>query len=158
MFKLSNKICELCGKEFMPTSAYQKYCKNPHYRICPICGKSYIESNLDKFKYPPTTCSMECRVIKRTQTSMDKYGISAPGNNPIAREKSKQTMQMKYGVNYAQESPEIKQKSIQTYIDRYGVDNPQKCKVIKDKTNKEVECYLYSIIDNKFRQVEEQGE
>jgi hypothetical protein len=31
-------------------------------------------------------------------------------------------------------------------------------KVIKDKTNKEVECYLYSIIDNKFRQVEEQGE
>ena len=31
-------------------------------------------------------------------------------------------------------------------------------KVIKDKTNKEVECYLYSIIDNKFRQVEEQGD
>ena len=31
-------------------------------------------------------------------------------------------------------------------------------KVIKDKTNKAVECYLYSIIDNKFRQISEQGE
>ena len=31
-------------------------------------------------------------------------------------------------------------------------------KVIKDKTNKDVECYLYSIIDNKFRQVKEQGD
>ena len=31
-------------------------------------------------------------------------------------------------------------------------------KVIKDKTNKEVECYLYSIIDCKFRKVEEQGD
>ena len=28
-------------------------------------------------------------------------------------------------------------------------------KVIKEKTNKETECYLYSIIDNKFRKVEE---
>lgn len=26
-------------------------------------------------------------------------------------------------------------------------------KVIKDKTNKEVECYLYSIMDNCFRKV-----
>ncbi len=31
-------------------------------------------------------------------------------------------------------------------------------KVIKDKTNKAVECYLYSIIDNKFRQIYEQGD
>ena len=28
-------------------------------------------------------------------------------------------------------------------------------KVIKEKTQKEVECYLYSIIDCKFRKVEE---
>ena len=28
-------------------------------------------------------------------------------------------------------------------------------KVIKEKTNKEVECYLYSILDSKFRKVEE---
>ena len=31
-------------------------------------------------------------------------------------------------------------------------------KVIKEKTNKDVECYLYSIIDSKFRKVEEQGD
>ena len=29
-------------------------------------------------------------------------------------------------------------------------------KVIKDKTNKEVECYLYSIMDNCFRKVDKQ--
>jgi ATP-dependent exoDNAse (exonuclease V) beta subunit len=28
-------------------------------------------------------------------------------------------------------------------------------KVIKEKTNKEVECYLYSIMDSTFRKVEE---
>ena len=28
-------------------------------------------------------------------------------------------------------------------------------KVIKEKTNKNTECYLYSIIDNRFREVEE---
>ena len=28
-------------------------------------------------------------------------------------------------------------------------------KVIKEKTNKEVECYLYSILDSKFRKVDE---
>ena len=28
-------------------------------------------------------------------------------------------------------------------------------KVIKEKTNKEVECYLYSIINSEFRKIEE---
>lgn len=134
MSKYSAKICKICGKEFMPNSAHQVYCKDTHYRICPICGKSYAENNLDKFKYPPTTCSVECRVKKRTQTSLEKYGISAPGNNPDARRKAKQTMNDRYGVNYAQESKEIRKKSINTWIENYGVDNPQKCADIQKKT------------------------
>ena len=134
MFTLKPKICTICQQEFMPKSAYQKYCKNTHYRICPICGKSYPELNLGKFRYPPTTCSMECRVKKTTQTSILKYGVTAPGNNPNAREKARTTMQERYGVNYAQESKEIRQKYKSTLIRKYGVDNPQKIPEIKNKT------------------------
>lgn len=134
MVNISTRICKICNKEFKPSSCHQIYCKDLHYRICPICGKSYPERNLDKFKFPPTTCSMECRVKKREQTSMQKYGIKTPGNNPIAREKSRKTMQKHYGVDYAQESAIIKQKSKDTWMKHYGVDNPQKVSEIKEKT------------------------
>lgn len=134
MANIKPRNCKICGKEFIPNSCRQYYCKELHYRICPVCGKSYPEPNLDKFKFPPTTCSMECRVKKREQTSIQKYGIKAPGNNPEAREKSKKTMQERYGVDYAQESTEIKQKSVDTWMKNYGVDNPQKVKQIKEKT------------------------
>lgn len=134
MANINPRNCKICGKEFTPNSCRQYYCKELHYRICPICGKSYPEPNLDKFKFPPTTCSMKCRVKKREQTSIQKYGIKAPGNNPEAREKSKKTMQERYGVEYAQESSEIKQKSIDTWIENYGVDNPQKLPEIREKT------------------------
>lgn len=134
MANISPRKCKICGKEFTPNSCRQYYCKELHYRICPVCGKSYPEPNLDKFKSEPTTCSMECRVKKREQTSMQKYGIKVPGNNPTAREKSKQTMQERYGVDYAQKSQSIRQKSINTWINQYGVDNPQKVEDIKNKT------------------------
>lgn len=134
MFTLKEKTCEICGKPFMPNGPKQKYCKEPHYRKCPVCGKSYVEPNFCKFKSPPTTCSMGCRVAKRTQTSILKYGMVAPGNNPEAREKAKKTMRDRYGVEYAQESKEIRQKSINTCRERYGVDNPQQCREIQTRT------------------------
>lgn len=126
--------CAFCGEEFIPNSSYQKYCKRPHYRLCPICGRSYVENNVEKLKRPPTTCSMECRVKKTQKTSLEKYGIKAPGNNPEAREKSKETMNERYGVDYAQQSSEIRQKSIDTFQVRYGVDNPQKNEAVRIKT------------------------
>ena len=134
MANIKPRNCKICGKEFIPNSCRQYYCKDLHYRQCPICGKSYPEKNLDKFKFPPTTCSMECRVKLREQTSLQKYGIKTPGNNPEAREKSKQTMMLRYGVEYAQEAKEIKEKSKDTWMRRYGVDNPQKYLKIKQQT------------------------
>lgn len=134
MANIPPKKCKICGKEFTPNSCRQLYCKDLHYRICPVCGKPYPEPNLDKFKSPPTTCSIECRVQKRTQTSLSKYGITAPGNNPIARAKSRQTMKTRYGVEYAQESKTIKQKSVDTWLRLYGVDNPQKDQRVQNKT------------------------
>ena len=126
--------CKMCGKEFTPNSCHQVYCKRPHYRICPICGKSYLETNVEKFKNPPTACSKECKVKKIQATSLKRYGITAPGNNPEARTKARQTMNDKYGVDYAQQSKQIKQKSIDTWISKYGVDNPQKAQQVRAQT------------------------
>ncbi len=136
MANIKNRKCKICNKEFTPSSCRQVYCKDLHYRECPICKKMYPEPNLDKFKFPPTTCSIECRVKKREQTSLTRYGIKAPGNNPEAREKSRQTMNSRYGVDYAQQNNKIKQKSIKTWETKYGTDNPQKVKKIRDKTEK----------------------
>ena len=35
------KICPICGDEFTPNSARQKYCKHLKHAICPICGKDF---------------------------------------------------------------------------------------------------------------------
>ena len=68
------KICAFCGKEFLPKSNFQKYCKGPHIRICPVCGKEYEETNSDNLKRPPHACSYECRAKKTRQTRMERYG------------------------------------------------------------------------------------
>lgn len=134
MANMPTKICRFCGKEFKPNSPYQVYCKNPHYRVCPVCGKEYVETNNDKLKFPPTACSQECKFKRIKKTSLEKYGISAPGNNPEAREKSKKTMQERLGVDYAMQSEKIKEKSKESLIEKYGVDNVQKNKEIRNKT------------------------
>lgn len=131
---IEKRKCKICGEEFLPNSCHQLYCKRLHYRICPICGRNYVETNLDKFKKPPTACSKECKVVRIQKTSLERYGMRAPGNNPDAREKAKKTMNERYGVDYAQQSSEIHQKSINTFNERYGVSNPQKNEIIRSKT------------------------
>lgn len=56
------KICKECGKEFIPNSPRQDYCKDIHYRPCPICGKPVKVLELNK---PPVCCSPKCRTIKK---------------------------------------------------------------------------------------------
>lgn len=123
MSKLKPKACAFCGKEFIPNSNNQRYCKGPHYRKCPVCGKEYLEDNVENLKRPPVACSYECRV-KRTQiTSMKKYGVTAPGNNPEARKKASETMMKNLGVPYAMMSKEVQEKAKITNNERYGCDN-----------------------------------
>ena len=130
------KICAFCGKEFLPKSNFQKYCKGPHIRICPVCGKEYEETNSDNLKRPPHACSYECRAKKTRQTSLERYGCVAPGNNEDARKKAKATMQERFGVDYAMQSETIRKKSVATNIKKYGVENPQQNESIKQKTIK----------------------
>ena len=131
--KTKMKICAFCGKEFLPKSNFQKYCKGPHIRICPVCGKEYEEINSDNLKRPPHACSYECRAKKTQQTSIERYGCKAPGNNEKARKKAKSTMQKKYGADYTLQSKELSAKVKQTLQDRYGVENPNQIQAAKDK-------------------------
>ena len=136
MANIATRKCKFCGIEYKPNSAHQVYCNNPHYRICPVCGKQYLEKNKDKLKFPPTACSQECKFKRVRDTSLKRYGITAPGNNPEARKKSKKTMQERFGVDYAMQSETIREKSKQALIEKYGVDNAQKNKEIRQKTER----------------------
>lgn len=131
--KLAPRICKFCGKEFIPNSAKQIYCKGPHVRKCPICGKNYIENNVENLKRPEVACSYKCRAKATRNTSLKKYGVTAPGNNKEAREKSKQTTLKHLGVEYAMQSKEVRDKSKLTLIERYGVDNASKSREIVKK-------------------------
>lgn len=137
------KICEYCGKEFEAKSSLQRFCNDIHYVTCPVCGNVRQAKNKDELsrimKTGQTACSYKCRAKRTKQTSINKYGCSAPGNNPTAREKAKRTMIDKFGVPYSLMSGEMKEKIKNTMKDRYGVDNPSKSKEILEKreiTNK----------------------
>lgn len=130
---MNPKKCAYCGEEFIPRSNHAIYCKRPHYMVCPVCGKKYLVTNNDKLKFPPTACSYPCRTILRTRTSIEKYGCTAPGNNPEARKKASETMMKNLGVPYAMMSSEIREKSKETLLKKYGVDNVGKNKEIREK-------------------------
>lgn len=124
--------CKFCGKLFPRMSNHQIYCKGPHTRICPICGKEYIEDNVENLKRPPVACSYECRTIQTRNTSMEKYGCVAPGNNPEAREKTKEAMLSRFG-GYTLQSEELRNKYVETMTHKYGVSNPSKSTEILQK-------------------------
>ena len=133
--KSKERTCKFCNLPFVPVSNYQQYCKRPHYMACPVCGKQYLVTNNENLKRPPVACSYECRRVRREQTSLEKYGIKTPGNNPEARAKSKATMLEKYGVEHAFESEEIRNRAKSTLFEKYGVDNIQKVKKVADKSH-----------------------
>lgn len=123
MVMLIHKQCEECGDWFWAKMSKVRFCNKDHYRNCPICGKPVKMSreNLQK-NYTPV-CSYKCRALKTRETSIERYGCPAPGNNPKAREKASETMINKLGVPFAMQSQDVRNKSKQTMIDKYGVDN-----------------------------------
>ena len=117
------KICEYCKQPFETRSRKRRFCNRAHTIICPICGKTRIATNTDQLDHP-RACSYECRKEKTKQTSLLRYGCTAPGNNPEAREKAKQTCMKNHGVMYALQSKEIRDKGIETNLKKYGTTNP----------------------------------
>ena len=115
--------CKECGKEFNPKNKNQLYCNGPHFRKCPICGKEYEVKYKQHLNRPPVACSYKCRAEKTKRTSLERYGCTAPGNNPEARAKSRATMTERYGAAYTLQSKELTDKVKSTTKERYGVEN-----------------------------------
>lgn len=130
---MKTRICAYCKKEFIPNSSRQIYCKGPHFMTCPVCGHEYQVTNNDKLKSPPAACSYKCRTVRRTETSLQKYGCIAPGNNPEARKKASSTMMKNLGVPYAMMSKDVRKKSEETLLEKYGVTNVGQNEEIKKK-------------------------
>lgn len=52
-----SKICEKCGKEFIPSTAKVKWCNDCRTYTCLNCGKQFLNKKYRNIKY----CSLECR-------------------------------------------------------------------------------------------------
>lgn len=125
-----SKLCKLCGKEFIPETRNQQYCKDIHYRPCPVCGKSMV------IKYPskkPTGCSQSCILEIRKQTNLKIFGVENPAKLDSIKQKQAQTCVQRYGVSTPFRMSDFWEKVKQTSIVKYGTDRPVKSKIVQDK-------------------------
>lgn len=145
--KFKPKICKLCGKEFIPNSATQIFCKDAHYGPCPVCGKPSLIKDLASGK--ARTCSEECRVAlitklarerdntgsisKQRQTCLERYGVDCYAKTDEYKEKTKASNLEKYGVEWYTQTEEYKTRSTETNMKKYGVANPAQNSEIKQK-------------------------
>ena len=128
-FKTKSKICEYCGKEFIPTSNRQKWCPNPHYGSCPICGKPTLIRDMHK---GPQCCSMACRNALIEKTSLERYGAKNVFASDYGKAKIKETVERVYGDE--KHFREIQHASmVATMLERYGVESPLQSDEIKNK-------------------------
>lgn len=84
--KIKPKICEYCGKEFLPKAKIQKFCSHDCQlkynskkqaqkqkedkkteKVCPICSKSFIGTGKN------TYCSNECYKISQKESRRKRY-------------------------------------------------------------------------------------
>lgn len=148
------KVCEICGKSFVPINNTSRYCSGPHYRPCPICGKpvEFTEPSSD-----PACCSKECTKELRRRTSINKYGTDVPSQSDEVRQKlsesgfksikrRKKTCLNKYGYEYDSQSLIIRQKISNTmssieyqhkmdqlYMDKYNYHHPSQIPEVRSK-------------------------
>jgi len=147
---LKEKICKFCNQPFIPTSGKQRYCKRPHYMNCPVCGKQYLVTSNENLKKPPVACSYACRAKRTRETSLQRYGVVAPGNNVEARKKAKATMVERYGGATTYQSEELSAKVKRTMVERYGVDNANKNSDIDSKRSSAQALNRAEIIHSNF--------
>ncbi len=125
-----SRKCKECGKEFIPNSPRQVYCKDIHYRPCPICGKMMPIKQMSDI---PRACSKECIKKRMEQTNLKRYGTIDGGNSESAKAKRRQTNLKRYGVENPFQSEEFKQKSKETIQARYGVEYISQSSEIQQK-------------------------
>lgn len=127
---LNSKICPLCGKEFIPETVRQVYCKDTHYGPCPVCGKIV---QIKDYNIGPQACSEECRIARINATCLDKYGNKDAVNSEHARQLAKEHCLERYGVDHYSKTDEYKTRLKQTMLERYGVESPLQSPEIIEK-------------------------
>lgn len=133
---MEKKICQLCGKEFIPTGrnkSRQKYCNDIHYKICEVCGKEFeITKSHIQSSNIPKCCSKECsnklKIQNSRKTIKEKYGVEFISQSTEFREQMNASIKAK--------SSQIKESRKRTMFDRYGVEYPIQNKTIRDKIHK----------------------
>ncbi|MCD8211780.1 MAG: hypothetical protein LUC17_01980 [Oscillospiraceae bacterium] len=141
------KICEECGKPFIPKSGTQRVCDGTHTTKCIYCGKD-IEYTCRPWE-KPNYCSKECIELDKKRKLMEKYRVDNVSKLPSVKEKiskansseavqakRKQTCIERYGVENPFQSEEIKEKIKETNLKNYGVENPMQNPEIADKISK----------------------
>ena len=125
------KICEECGKEFIPRCGTQRYCSGPHTTSCEVCGKviDYICSPREK----PKCCSQSCINERKRRTVFEKYGVDNVNQLQAVKDK----------ISKKNSSEEVKEKRKKTCLERYGVDNVSKSEVVRKKLSEIMRSSTY---------------
>lgn len=60
--RLARRGCEVCGEEYQPYDADQRYCKACRHVefACEVCGAHYTRLRRRLAKYPSRFCSLKC--------------------------------------------------------------------------------------------------
>lgn len=110
--------CKLCGKPFISSNGKSLYCPGPHYRDCVICGKPFELKSVDS---TTLCCSAACTTILRSQTNLEKYGVSVASQSVDAKAKLSEAYYQSQGDRRA------------TCLEKYGTDNPAKADDVRQK-------------------------
>lgn len=128
--QLNTKICKMCGKEFIPETPWQVYCKDKHYGPCPVCGNP---TEIKDYSIGPQACSEECRMARINATCLERYGNKDAVNSEHAKQLGKQTSLKKYGTEYYMQSEEGKENFKKRSLEKYGTEHPMQSKQVQDK-------------------------
>lgn len=131
------RICDICGKKFIPKKWNQRFCSTTHIVKCVICGKDFEKMSKYIKEGKDNVCNnKKCLKEKRELTCLKKYGVRNSFQSEEIKEKIKKTNLDKYGVEYASQSEVIRKKVENTNLERYNETNPAKCEEVKEKIKK----------------------
>lgn len=130
--KYGTRICETCGKEFVPKQKTQKICSTVHYLPCPVCGKIVKVLGHKKSR----CCSNECTQALKRKTCMEKYGVPVSSQAKEVKDKAEHTFIERYGTKTASQNEDIKKKVKEQWKEKYGTDNPMRLESVKEKQRK----------------------
>ena len=123
------RICEECGRLYVPSSNHQKWCNRDHYRPCVICGNLVKVTQREQ----PETCSDACRVELIRRTCTEKYGKDNYFKTEEFDKKRRKTCLRKYGVDHYSKTNDYLDKYRHTCLRRYGTVSPMQSEAVKCK-------------------------